>query len=141
MDKGAVVPRGRSHPMVCPGVSGPSPRNEQTEEQTLIDQAFHTALKEMAELHDKKNLDYGSDKDPFANVRASEEFGIPAWLGAIVRANDKMSRLKTFANKRQLANESVEDSLLDLANYAVIALVLYRQAEAVHGREAPEVNG
>ena len=106
----------------------------------MIEQTFLSALKEMAELHDRKNLDYGTEEDPFANVRSSEEFGIPAWLGAIVRANDKMRRLKTFAKKRRLANESVEDSLLDMANYAVIALVLYRQAEAVHGREAPESN-
>jgi len=94
---------------------------------------FEKVLAEMAALHHKKNKDYGTDEDPFANVRASEEFGIPDWLGSIVRANDKMTRLKTFARKRHLANETVEDSLLDLANYAVIALVLYRQSEISHG--------
>ncbi len=99
---------------------------------------FEGVLAEMAALHRKKNQDYGSDEDPFANVRASEEFAIPAWLGSIVRANDKMTRLKTFARKRQLANETVEDSLLDLANYAVIALVLYRQSENAHGGASEE---
>lgn len=94
---------------------------------------FEEVLTEMAALHRKKNQDYGLDDDPFANVRASEEFGIPSWLGGIVRANDKMTRLKTFARKRHLENETVEDSLLDLANYAVIALVLYRQTEMAHG--------
>ena len=95
---------------------------------------FAQVLEEMADLHDKKNQDYGSDEDPFANVRASEEFGIPAWLGSVIRANDKMTRLKSYARKRELANETVEDSLLDLANYAVIALVLHRQSEKAHGR-------
>ena len=102
---------------------------------TMTDEpTFKQVLSEMEALHDKKNQDYGSDEDPFANVRASEEFGIPAWLGGIVRANDKMTRLKSYARKRELANETVEDSLLDLANYAVIALVLHRQSEAAHGR-------
>lgn len=89
---------------------------------------FEEVLLEMICLHDKKRKDYGSDDDPFANVRASESFGIPGWLGAIIRANDKMTRLKRFAHTGTLANESVEDSLIDLANYAVIALVLYREA-------------
>ena len=84
-------------------------------------------------LHDRKRLDYGTDSDSFANVQASEEFGIPAWLGAAIRANDKMSRLKTFALKGSLANESVEDSLLDLAAYALIALVLFREGDGGGG--------
>ena len=62
-------------------------------------------------------------------MRASEHFGIPAWLGAVIRANDKMSRIKSFAERGVLANEPIEDSLIDLANYAVIALVLYREAD------------
>ena len=89
---------------------------------------FRDILVEMGELHDRKNADYGTAADPFANVRASEEFGIPAWLGSVIRANDKMTRLKAFANKGELANEPVEDSLIDLANYCVIALLLYRGA-------------
>ena len=94
---------------------------------SLHHNSFHAALLEIAELHDRKQQDYGSGRDPFANVRASEGFGIPAWLGAIIRANDKISRLKTFAVKGTLANEGVEDSLMDLAAYAVIALVLWRE--------------
>jgi hypothetical protein len=45
----------------------------------------------------------------------------------VIRANDKMARLQTFVRRRQLRNESVEDSLRDLAVYAVIALVLYEE--------------
>ena len=90
---------------------------------------FENILSEMKALHDKKQKDYGSKADPFANVRASEHFGIPAWLGAVIRANDKMSRIKSFAERGVLANEPIEDSLIDLANYAVIALVLYREAD------------
>lgn len=91
---------------------------------------FSDILNELQALHDKKQADYGTGADPFANIRASEQFGIPAWLGAIVRANDKVSRLQAFARKGKLANESVEDSLRDLAVYSVIALLLYREAAA-----------
>lgn len=91
---------------------------------------FCGILDEMKAMHLKKGADYGTDADPFSNVRASEQFGIPAWLGSVVRGNDKMSRLKTFAQKGVLRNESVEDSLLDLAVYAVIGLVLFRETQA-----------
>lgn len=89
---------------------------------------FYTVLAEAARLHDKKQKDYGSDVDPFANVRASEDFGIPAWLGCIIRGNDKVRRIQSFATRGELANESIEDALIDLLVYAGIALVLYRES-------------
>lgn len=84
---------------------------------------------ELKELHQRKGEDYGTGQDPLANVRASQEFGIPPWLGAVLRANDKMSRLKTFALTGKLNNEGVEDNLKDIAVYMVIALHLFREAE------------
>lgn len=78
-------------------------------------------------MHDQKQKDYGHDHDPFANVRASEDFGIPGWIGCMTRANDKMKRIQKFAQGEELLNESVEDSLMDLAVYALIGLVLFRQ--------------
>jgi hypothetical protein len=89
---------------------------------------FAQILCEALELHSKKSQDYGSDSDPYANVRASEEFGIPAWKGALMRCNDKVVRLKRFSQRGSLANESAEDSLKDLCVYFPIALMLYRQA-------------
>lgn len=91
------------------------------------DPRFMQVLEQMRAMHCKKGADYGTNADIFANVRASEQFGIPAWQGAVLRANDKMARLKTFCQKGKLENESVQDSLLDLANYAVIALVLFNE--------------
>lgn len=92
------------------------------------DPRFHAVLDEIRVMHERKGSDYGTSLDIFANVRASEEFGIQAWKGAVLRANDKMARLKTYFTKGTLANEGVDDSLLDLANYAAIALVLFREA-------------
>jgi hypothetical protein len=93
---------------------------------------FDKVLAEMKAMHDRKQADYGRAElgDPFANVRASEDFGIPGWVGCMTRANDKMRRLQAAARGQNLKNESIEDSLMDLAVYAVIALVLYREVKA-----------
>lgn len=84
-------------------------------------------LDEMKELHCRKAADYGRGEDPFANVRAAVDFGIPAWVGVVIRANDKMHRIKSFLQNGELKNESLDDSLLDLAAYSLIALVLLRE--------------
>ena len=89
--------------------------------------AFTQIIDEIVAMHDKKALDYGRDDDPLANVRASEDFGIPAWIGCMVRANDKMKRIQKAASGGQLVNESLEDSLMDLAVYAIIGLQLVRE--------------
>jgi hypothetical protein len=88
---------------------------------------FHELLKELGDLHDKKQTDYGKKGDPFANVRASEEWGIKPWVGAMIRLNDKVKRLQNFARTGKLKNESAVDSMKDIAVYAIIALVLYEQ--------------
>ena len=90
---------------------------------------FHEELKKLGLLHDKKQADYGADGDPFANVRASEDFGIPAWVGCMVRANDKMRRIQTFSKGTDLRCERVEDSLQDLAVYSIIALCLFKEED------------
>lgn len=88
-------------------------------------------LDEMRELHCRKAADYGRGADPFANVRAGADFGVPAWVGVMIRAGDKMHRIKSFLANGSLKNESVEDSLKDLAAYALIALVLYRESHGI----------
>lgn len=90
---------------------------------------FHRILDEMRALHVRKAADYGLGADVLANCRASEDFGIPAWQGVAMRMNDKLTRIKSFCQKGTVANESVEDSFLDTACYAIIALILYREAQ------------
>lgn len=94
---------------------------------------FHELLSEIGELHDLKQSDYGSDADPFANVRATEDWGIPSWVGALLRLNDKVVRLKSMAKKGALNNEPAEDSMRDIAVYALIALCLYEEANEARG--------
>jgi len=92
--------------------------------------SFELVLQELLEMQSRKGKDYGRDSDPLANLVDAETFGIPAWIGTMIRANDKMSRIKTFVRRGELANESVEDSLIDLAVYTIHALRLYREVNS-----------
>ena len=94
---------------------------------------FHELVKEMGELHDRKQRDYGAGDDPFANVRNSQGFGVDPWVGAMIRLNDKIKRLQSLQSNGRLENESAYDSFKDIAVYAVIALVLF---EEQYGRES-----
>ena len=76
---------------------------------------FGKVLKEMAELHDRKNHDYG---DSF--VTCFKIFGEAYAFGHIM---EKAERLKSLCKNGKLENESVRDSLIDLANYAVMTIV------------------
>jgi hypothetical protein len=50
-----------------------------------------------------------------------DEFGITA---SVVRMSDKMERLKSLTKKKtQVKDESVKDTLLDLANYAIMTVM------------------
>lgn len=95
---------------------------------------FNSILQELQEMHDKKSKDYGTDGDPYANVCASSGFGVEPWVGALIREHDKTTRIQSFLAKGSLANESLEDSLIDKAVYSIIALLLYRRTQ----RKAPE---
>ena len=75
---------------------------------------YKKVQKEAIELFQRKNKDYG---DAFAN------FGP---VGVIVRMGDKINRLSSVT-KNQVSlvqNESIRDTLIDLHNYAAMAIML-----------------
>lgn len=96
------------------------------------DPRYRALLDDLWHLHCKKARDYGDEDngDFLANLRASEAFGVPAWLGALIRLNDKVKRLQAYAKKRTLANEGVEDTLMDLSAYSLLVLILFRESQA-----------
>ncbi len=95
---------------------------------------FYNHLIEAGLLHASKQRDYGRLKDPFANVRSSEEWGVKPWIGALIRLNDKVRRLQSLATNGALVNEAAIDSFMDICVYALIARVLYEQElEEAHG--------
>ncbi len=93
-------------------------------------QAYFDLLDTLRQLHISKSRGYGcpDGTDPLLNIRRGAEFvGIPAWQGAMVRLSDKVTRLSVFNKTGNLPHESVEDTLLDLASYSLLALLLYRE--------------
>ena len=87
-------------------------------------------LAELNQLYEKKSHDYGSDSDPLENLAAAHGFGVEPWVGAVIRANDKMHRIQTFVKRGVLANEPIEDALIDMAAYSILALILMRENAA-----------
>lgn len=88
--------------------------------------AFVNLLQEMQRLHESKSADYGSEEDPLANVRSGADFvDIEPWRGCMVRIADKVQRLRTFCRTGRLVHEGVRDTLLDLAAYSLLAIVLF----------------
>lgn len=78
---------------------------------------FESVLNEMRDLHAKKNKDYGD-----AFHKSFEEFGVTA---GVVRLNDKMERVKSLVKngKAEVKDESLMDTLKDMASYAVMLYV------------------
>lgn len=78
----------------------------------------------MHEITIRKNHDYtGSSSSPFKNFENVELMGVASTEhGFLVRMMDKMARLTNFVNTNTLLvkDESVTDTLLDLANYSLL---------------------
>ena len=72
---------------------------------------------ELNDIYESKNADYG---DSFSKTFA--EYGMVAPL---LRLEDKLSRLKSLYKKgvQQVKQESVRDTLIDLANYAILTVM------------------
>lgn len=72
---------------------------------------------QMLKIYVKKNSDYG---DSFS--KSYEEFGI---IAPVVRMNDKMERIKQLSKAEDIKvkDESLHDTLIDIANYALMLAV------------------
>ncbi len=76
---------------------------------------------ELRELYARKNADYG---DSFG--KSIKEHGI---IAAVVRLEDKMNRITSLAKSddRKVKSESIEDTLIDMANYAIMTVIEMRK--------------
>jgi len=74
--------------------------------------------KELKEMFEKKNKDYG---DAFAAYGP---------VGVVVRIGDKVQRLASISKTQVtlVKDESLRDTLMDLANYASMAVMLLDEA-------------
>ena len=90
---------------------------------------FEDIQSEMFELFLRKQADYGpTNVGMGAEVVDTDSKVRRSLTGLSVRMNDKVQRLLNLTfNNREPANESVEDTLIDIANYAVMALIVQRK--------------
>ena len=89
-------------------------------EQLTLDEPIpnHAIVcRELTETYEKKNADYGNS---FEN--SLDKHGM---IAGIVRMDDKMSRLISLnsKNEQQVMDESLRDTLMDLANYAIMSVM------------------
>lgn len=88
---------------------------------------FNRITGEMQETYIKKNNDYGN-----AFSEMYDELGINYGYGKI---REKVNRIKTLKdNEAQVANEPLEDALLDCANYCILTLMEYQKRKE-HGTD------
>lgn len=95
---------------------------------------FSQITEEMYNLYERKNKDYG---DSFAQT--FDKYGP---MATCLRIEDKMSRFHQLAvngSEQEVLDESVEDSLIDAANYAIMTVIELRRkrqesAQAYKGR-------
>lgn len=71
----------------------------------------------LSDLYNKKNTDYDD-----AFHKSFEEFGLPM---AYIRIGDKLNRVKGFMRECSplVKDETLEDTLMDLANYAIMTII------------------
>jgi hypothetical protein len=94
-------------------------------------QMFQDLLAQMQQISNAKAHDYAGSEDPLRNFRLCEAMGLPAWKGIVVRITDKLARIQSFCKKESLEvkDESIEDTLLDMANYSLLCLIMYRETK------------
>lgn len=83
------------------------------------------SLRKIEELHKKKNDDYANSSNPFFNFDHSalglSLFKNPQDQAYVWPIYTKLARLSNILNRKEPAiNESVEDSLLDIATYVLL---------------------
>lgn len=78
---------------------------------------FNELAQIMCELYEKKNADYG---DSF-NI-SLDKYGI---IAALTRISDKFNRIENLIlnQNKKVEDEKVEDTLIDLANYAMMTVL------------------
>lgn len=81
---------------------------------------FNEVLEELRELYQKKNHDYGGQKRSVAEQMYSIE-GDRYFATMLLQ---KALRIESITGLQQVNYESLEDSYRDIANYAIMALML-----------------
>lgn len=98
-------------------------------------QRFRRIVTELADLYARKNEDYG---DSFG--RSVEKYGL---ISALTRISDKFNRLESLIlahGNAKVSDESLDDTLKDLAAYCIMTLVAREQQKKKENRGAEDLN-
>lgn len=76
---------------------------------------FKMIVDQMYKTYVAKNHDYGNSFD-----KSLDKFGLVA---STVRIGDKMNRIESLQGKSNMVPESIRDTLLDMANYAIMTVM------------------
>lgn len=92
---------------------------------------FYQLLDEMADTHSRKNHDYADQNDPLSNFK---EVALATHLTPFqvlhVFIATKCARIRQLTTKTNLViGESIKDSLLDLAVYALLWIIHIEEYE------------
>lgn len=94
----------------------------------------------MEDLHERKNHDYASDGNPYSNFEyaamVSKDFTDPVDRVFATLIGVKLARLQELTKGKVPNNESVNDTYLDLANYAAI----WASRQRGHAARSPETD-
>ena len=90
---------------------------------------FEDITHDMVELFSRKQADYGPKNIGMGEIVVDTDNKVKRSLLALsVRINDKVQRLLNLTmNNREPNNESLEDTFIDIANYAVMSIIVQRK--------------
>ena len=82
---------------------------------------FINITNSLTKIYQAKNQHYGNSFE-----KSLYKFGLVA---SIIRLSDKMNRIESLSQtKARVKDESIEDTLLDLANYAIMTVIWLRKS-------------
>ena len=107
-------------------------------EETFSD-GIDDMLRKLRTILYKKNADYGWGV--FKRPRLAPQ--MPVASAILVRMSDKIERLTSLALRGncEVADERIEDTMLDLAGYIILYLVARDNPEIFNAPNQEEVNG
>jgi len=107
-------------------MANPKPNCIPTKNKTASTKIFDEILETMRKTYYAKNTDYGSSFD-----KGIDRYG---WTSFKTRIFDKFNRVETILDNKEsdpdykplVQDEKLEDTLLDMANYAILAIIYLR---------------
>lgn len=102
---------------------------------------FYEIIEQMKQLHSDKNHDYAGDENPLSNLTAckrikircpecNHKFRLPAWVGVVIRLQDKLSRLENLVGSDpKVKGESIADTFSDGGVYNILGRVLFEEEQ------------